>query len=619
MIKLSIATVCISGTLSQKLDAIAKAGFDGIEIFEQDFMTHHLSASDVGKLIKDHGLEITLFQPFRDFETLPEPLRSKAFDRAERKFDIMQQLGTDLVLICSSLHPKAQGGIERAAEDLNELGERAAKRGLRVGYEALAWGKHISDHRDAWEVVRRADHENVGLILDSFHTHAKNIDSNTIRSIPGDKIFFVQLADAPAISMDLLYWSRHFRNMPGEGDLDITSFMRAVMATSYKGPISLEVFNDHFRGNNPEMVAQDGFKSLMALMDDVRQEEPSLAIDLPIMPKRTTPKALPIITFEAGAKNIKTLSQQLGALGFKQTKRHKLKPVSLWQQGAVNLLVDETKKTSPKPQEIRVSGIGLDVETADDVIKRAGHLGLKHPVKQNKSILSHLPALEGLAQSKLYFIDDDATLQDLWDNDFTNLCDKADNGITAIDHIAQTMTYEDMLSWSLFYSSLFEMHKTPMIDVIDPDGLVRSQALATANKSLRITLNGADTQRTLAGEFISKNADGSVQHIAFASDDLINTIKRLKKGGFETLAISPNYYEDLEARCTLTDDFIAELKSLNILYDEDETGWFMHCYGKEFSGNIFIEILQREQSYDGYGGVNAPFRIAAQKRLNCTQ
>jgi len=61
--KLSIATVCISGTLSQKLDAIAKAGFDGIEIFEQDFMTHHLPAADVGKLIIDHGLEITLFQP----------------------------------------------------------------------------------------------------------------------------------------------------------------------------------------------------------------------------------------------------------------------------------------------------------------------------------------------------------------------------------------------------------------------------------------------------------------------------------------------------------------------------------------------------------------------------
>ena len=619
MMKLSIATVCISGTLSQKLDAIAKAGFDGIEIFEQDFMTHHLSASDVGKLIKDHGLEITLFQPFRDFETLPEPLRSKAFDRAERKFDIMQQLGTDLVLICSSVHPDALGGIERAAEDLHQLGARAAKRGLRIGYEALAWGKHISDHRDAWEVVRRADHKNVGLILDSFHTHAKNIDPNTIRSIPGDKIFFVQLADAPAISMDLLYWSRHFRNMPGEGDLDITSFMRAIMATSYNGPISLEVFNDHFRGNNAEMVAQDGFKSLMALMDDVRQKEPSLTINLPKMPKRATPKAIPLITFEADANNVKTLSQQLGALGFKQTKRHKTLPVYLWQQGTVSLLVNEDSKPSDNQHDIHVSEIGFDVETADDVIKRAHHLGLKNHVTDDNGILSHLPALEGLAQSKLYFIDDKMPLHDVWENDFIALCAKEDNGIAAIDHIAQTMTYEDMLSWSLFYSSLFEMHKTPMIDVIDPDGLVRSQALATANKSLRITLNGADTQRTLAGEFMSKNEDGSVQHIAFASKDLIGTIKRLKKNGFETLPISPNYYEDLAARCTLSDEFIAELKSLNVLYDEDDTGWFLHCYSKQFFGNLFIEILQRDKSYDGYGGVNAPFRIAAQKRLDRTK
>ena len=110
-----------------------------------------------------------------------------------------------------------------------------------------------------------------------------------------------------------------------------------------------------------------------------------------------------------------------------------------------------------------------------------------------------------------------------------------------------------------------------------------------------------------------------MQHIAFASEDLIRTIKGLKENGFETLPISPNYYEDLAARCTLTDEFIAELKSLNILYDEDETGWFMHCYGKEFSGNLFIEILQREKSYDGYGGINAPFRIAAQKRLDRPQ
>ena len=132
--------------------------------------------------------------------------------------------------------------------DLRELGERAQQRGLRIGYEALAWGRHINDHRDAWEIVRRADHPAVGLILDSFHSLSRRIDPESIRAIPGDRIFFVQLADAPGIDMDVLHWSRHFRNMPGQGDLPVVDFVRAVLATGYAGPLSLEVFNDQFRG-----------------------------------------------------------------------------------------------------------------------------------------------------------------------------------------------------------------------------------------------------------------------------------------------------------------------------------------------------------------------------------
>jgi 4-hydroxyphenylpyruvate dioxygenase len=256
--KTSIATVSISGELPEKLEAIARAGFDGVEIFENDFLAFDGSPADVGKMVRDYGLTITLFQPFRDFEGMPEPLRGRTFDRAERKFDVMQELGTDLLLVCSNVSPVSLGGIERAAADFHELGERAASRGLKVGYEALAWGRHISDHRDAWEIVRRADHPNIGLILDSFHTLSKKIDINSIRSIPKDKIFIVQLADAPLIDMDLLYWSRHFRNMPGEGDLPVREFTAAVAETGYDGYFSLEIFNDQFRGGSPRAIAADG-------------------------------------------------------------------------------------------------------------------------------------------------------------------------------------------------------------------------------------------------------------------------------------------------------------------------------------------------------------------------
>ena len=123
------------GTLVEKLQAIAAAGFDGVEIFENDFLAFDGSPREVGRMVADADLKITLFQPFRDFEGMPEPQRQRTFDRAERKFDIMQELGTDLMLVCSNVSPLALGGIDRAADDFRELGGRAAKRGLRVGYE----------------------------------------------------------------------------------------------------------------------------------------------------------------------------------------------------------------------------------------------------------------------------------------------------------------------------------------------------------------------------------------------------------------------------------------------------------------------------------------------------
>ena len=209
--KTAIATVSISGDLTEKLSAIAQAGFSGVEIFENDFLAFDGGPREVGRIIRDHGLEISLYQPFRDFEGMPEPQRQRGLDRAERKFDVMEELGTSLMLVCSNVSPISLGGIDRAAADFAELGERAQKRGLKIGYEALAWGRHVSDHRDAWEIVRRADHAAVGLVLDSFHTLARGIDPETIRRIPGDKIAFIQLADAPKIDMDLLYWSRATR------------------------------------------------------------------------------------------------------------------------------------------------------------------------------------------------------------------------------------------------------------------------------------------------------------------------------------------------------------------------------------------------------------------------
>jgi 4-hydroxyphenylpyruvate dioxygenase len=188
-------------------------------------------------------------------------------------------------------------------------------------------------------------------------------------------------------------------------------------------------------------------------------------------------------------------------------------------------------------------------------------------------------------------------------------------GLTRIDHIAETMTYGEMLSWALFYAATFDMAPAPMLDVIDPDGLVRSQALATPDGRLRLTLNGAESHRTLAGAFLEESFGGSVQHIAFATDDIFATATGLAERGFEALPIAANYYPDLAARFGLPDALIARLSAANILYDEDSGGTFFQLYSRPWKSGQFFEIVERQGAYAGYGAPNAPFRIAAQKRL----
>ena len=619
--KTCIATVSVSGNLEEKIDAIAAAGFDGIEIFEQDFIADPRPPREVAARVRAAGLEVMLFQPFRDFEGLPADLRAKAFDRAERKFDLMEDLGCDLVLVCSSVHPEAQGGIDRAAADFAELGQRAARRNLRVGFEALAWGRHVDDHRDAWEIVRRADQPNVGLILDSFHTLGRGIDPDTIRRIPGDRIFFVQLADAPAIDMDLLYWSRHFRNMPGEGDLDVARFMGAVLATGYGGPISLEIFNDQFRGGLPRAIARDGHRSLVHLMDNVRRAETGLAVDLPLIPAATAPLDTAFIEFATMGAEADAIAALLASLGFARTARHIGKAMDLWEQGDIRILLNADPAghaaTSFTVRRTNVCDIGVQVASAADAMARALALDAVPFAQPPGAGELAIPAIRGLGGSVMHFLDRDTDA--VWDLEFIPIerTDAAGPGVglTRIDHIAQTMSYDEMLSSSLLYTSLFGMRKAPMVDVIDPDGLVRSQAITSADGAFRITLNGAETHRTLAGDFLAESFGASVQHIAFATDDILATAASLVRTGFDPLPIPANYYADLVARFDVPAELLENLRAHNILYDEADGAGFFQLYSRPFANGMFFEIVERRDGYDGFGAPNAPFRIAAQKRI----
>ncbi|MEO6320661.1 MAG: sugar phosphate isomerase/epimerase, partial [Polaromonas sp.] len=224
----SIATVSLSGMLREKLQAAAAAHFDGVEIFENDLLQFPGSPAEVRRICDDLGLRIDMFKPFRDFDaTTPVPL-ARNLERAERKFDLMQELGTSLILVCSNVQPDALGDVEQLAGQFHQLAERAGRRGMRIAYEALAWGSKVKLWSHAWSVVERVNHPGMGLALDSFHTLALRDDPSGIASLPGDRIFFVQLADAPWVNTDVLTHSWHYRCFPGQGVLEMTRFTAAV-------------------------------------------------------------------------------------------------------------------------------------------------------------------------------------------------------------------------------------------------------------------------------------------------------------------------------------------------------------------------------------------------------
>jgi 4-hydroxyphenylpyruvate dioxygenase len=634
----SIATVSLSGTLPEKLEAAAAARFDAVEIFENDLLFFDGSAKEVRLLASDLGLEICLFQPFREFEGVPDDLFSRNLDRIERKFDLMQELGAPLLLICSNVAQSTIDDDERMAAQLRQSAERAAKRGLRVGYEALAWGARVNTFGRAWRLVEKAAHPHLGLILDSFHTLAIKDDPRPIAELKGDRIFFVQLADAPNISMDVLSWSRHFRCFPGQGDLDIPGFLAAVLEAGYSGPISLEIFNDDFRAAPTRQTAADGMRSLLfveertrARLDATRAKTNSRVshkprrghVELFDPPPPPLFSGTSFVEFTADADSQISLNQLLAELGFVCAGRHRSKDVALFRQGGINLVVNAERDSFAHSYFLMhgpsICAIGLSTDDEIQALNRAEAFGAKRYEGRVGPNEMHIPAIRAPDAGLLYFVADGGKPAHGLGSDFilgeSPAIPSADSGLVRIDHIAQALPEGQLDSWILFYRAVLGLEPEAAFELPDPYGLVHSRAVASANRALRFPLNVSQSRNTATARSVSALSGAGVHHIAFESADIFTTVENLRSKGVRMLAIPANYYDDLAARFPLKGDFVDKLRFNDLLYDRIGDGEFLQAYTEPFQERFYFEILQRKAGYDLYGAPNAPVRMAALAQL----
>ncbi|MFJ8868384.1 bifunctional sugar phosphate isomerase/epimerase/4-hydroxyphenylpyruvate dioxygenase family protein [Streptomyces sp. NPDC102473] len=589
----SIATVSLSGTLTEKLTAAARAGFDGVEIFENDLIGSPLGPEEIRDRVADLGLTIDLFQPMRDIEAVPADEFARNLRRAEHKFRLMRRLGADTVLVCSSVSPYAVDDDALAAEQLHRLADLAQGYGIRVAYEALAWGRHVSTYDHAWRVVRAADHPALGVCLDSFHILARGSDVSGIESLPGDKIFFLQLADAPQMSLDVLQWSRHHRCFPGQGDLDVTGLVRAAVRAGYDGPLSLEVFNDVFRQADAGRTAVDARRSLTLLQEAAGLTEP---------PAPVVPTGFAFV--EIAAADTARIAPLLTALGFSRTARHAGKPVDLWEQGEARILLNtDTGSRRPEPA---LTAVGL--ESPDPAGASARAESLLAPVLPRRRAPRDAP-LDAVAApdgTEFFFCATDRSGATGWTGDFVPAAHTpAPIGITRVDHVALTQPWHHFDEATLFHRGVLGLRPHASVDLADPYGLLRSRAASNEAGTVRIALGVGASPTEDPGR------GGRPQHVALVTDDLVTTVRRALAAGARLLPVPANYYDDLDARYAFAPGELETYRELGILHDRDEKGEFRHCYTVT-TGRVFFELVERTGGYDGYGARNAPVRLAAQ-------
>ncbi|WP_032389271.1 sugar phosphate isomerase/epimerase and 4-hydroxyphenylpyruvate domain-containing protein [Rhodococcoides fascians] len=621
----SVATVSLSGSLDEKMRAIAEAGFDGFEVFEPDLISSPDLPADIAKKAADLGLTVDLYQPFRDADSDDPDQFARNLVRAERKFDVMEQLGCDLLLVCSSPLAGAVREDDKLIEQMATLAERAHRRGLRLAYEALAWGSHVDTYRHAWDIVRQVDHPALGTCLDSFHILSRGDDPSGIREITGEKIFFLQLADAPHLVMDVLQWSRHHRCFPGQGNFDLATFGADVVASGYTGPWSLEIFNDVFRHSDTGRTASDAHRSLLHLQEQVRSVDTVVPNpDLFSPPPPGPIENIVSLRIAAGPAKAAQLGTTLRHLGFDLTAAHSEHGLSLFTQGPLAVAVDttvDTLWTAPGvPAHLpALAQIGVRSERPDLWLTRARALGVPAATVTMPGVADATDAVVRLAVTG-------ATSLDLRTRDSAGAWQSAfdlaprvpvpqDKPLVShVDHIALAVPAESWDGVMLLLRSVFGMVPRDGQDVVDAIGLVRSQALTltTTNGTIRLSLNMVPGRPSDADPLPAARR-GGVGHVAFGCEDIYAAAEAMTERGLTPLRISPNYYRDLNARFGLGPDTLDAMQRLGILYDADSAGGeFIHFFTGTVGDDLFFEVVQRVGGYEGYGETNSAVRLAAQ-------
>jgi 4-hydroxyphenylpyruvate dioxygenase len=294
--------------------------------------------------------------------------------------------------------------------------------------------------------------------------------------------------------------------------------------------------------------------------------------------------------------------------GFSKLKKHNHKDVTYYNQNKIHFLLNAEKSgfsaEFTKAHGPAISSMGWVVEDAEYALNEAVARGAKPATEKDFDY----PAIYGIGNSLIYFIDKNEGKDSIWETDFKPLAEpivQKDKGFVEIDHLTNNVYKGTMEKWSDFYKNVFGFEEVRYFDIKGVKTALVSYALASPCGTFCIPINeGKDDNNNQIDEYLDMYDGPGVQHLAFRTTDLVASCDALKGSYIETLDIIPEYYETIWDRVPWVKEDKEKIRQHQILVDSQaENTYLLQIFTKNLFGPIFIEMIQREGD-KGFGEGN---------------
>jgi len=304
------------------------------------------------------------------------------------------------------------------------------------------------------------------------------------------------------------------------------------------------------------------------------------------------------------------LHQLFGSLGFTAVARHADQPVTLYRQGDINFMVNETPDSFASAFAERhgpcCTGFGIrvaDPETAYETILKRGGKNVEGDID---SLPLDCPRIFGIGGSVLYLTAGIEDLEQHFEFDPGVERNPKGAGLTFIDHLTHNVYNGNMAEWAEFYEKLFGFFEVKYFDIKGSQTGLRSKAMTAPNGNISIPINESEDPRSQINEYLDEYNGEGVQHIALYTDHIYETVEQLHANGIEFLDTPDTYYNVIDQRIPDHDEDLERMRRNKILIDADRHNpdkQLLQIFTQTNIGPIFFEIIQRKGN-EGFGEGN---------------